>query len=220
MFGVCVGDHNRLARNVLPRLGGAELVATYNQSGIAAAYNKIIRAVSASFLPYDALVLLHDDLEITDPDAGQVILDAVQRFHVSGPVGTNGEFDGIAWWNAGVQGRQQTDSMLVGAAPHLGPATALDGSCLILDYAAVRCLRFDEGYGWHAYDVDLCRQARTYWHLPTDRDAVGTVPLATHHHSTVGFKSPEIATAWAGADRLYRAKWEEERSDREPSNSR
>jgi hypothetical protein len=214
VFGSCVGDQGRLAKNVLPRLGGAELVATYNQAGIAAAYNKILRGVGMTLVPGDALVLLHDDLEIVDPDAAEVILFAVRAFHVSGPVGTSGDFGGIDWWNGGVQGRQQTDGMVVGGAPHLGPATALDGSCLILSAAAARALRFDEGYrGFHGYDVDLCRQARAYWSLDVfapDQAPVGTVPLATHHHTTVGFKSQQVADSWASADKTYRAKWREE----------
>jgi hypothetical protein len=214
VFGVCVGDWAKYERNVLPAAGGHEVIALGGQAGIAAAYNKILRAVGVTLDPGDALVLLHDDLEIVDPDAVEVILDAVRRFHVSGPVGTSGAFGGIAWWNGGVQGRQQTDSMLVGGAPHLGPATALDGSCLILSAAASWALRFDESYdGFHGYDVDLCRQARGYWSLDvfaTDQAPVGTVPLGTHHHTTVGFKSQPIADSWALADKTYRAKWREE----------
>jgi hypothetical protein len=182
------------------------VVALAGQGSIADAYNKILRAVASRMARGDALVLVHDDLEIVDPDAERVILDAVQRFHVSGPVGTAGEFGGIAWWNGGLQGRQVTDSGPVGVAPYLGPAVALDGSCLILSATVAKALRFDEGYdGWHAYDVDLCRMARRWC---PGGDAVGTVPLATHHHTTLGFKSQEIGEAWARADERYRAKWE------------
>jgi hypothetical protein len=29
----------------------------------------------------------------------------------------------------------------------------------------------------------------------------------THHHSTVGFKSAQIAKAWDVAERIFQAKW-------------
>jgi GT2 family glycosyltransferase len=210
VFGVCVGDHNRLAANVLPRLGGAELVATYNQAGIASAYNKIIRAVSASFLPYDALVLLHDDLEITDPDAAEKIGQAAREHHVTGVIGRDGAFDGILWWEGDghMVGRQVTDTRPVQGPFRWGRADGLDGSCLILSYAAVRALRFDEGFdGFHGYDVDLCRQARKMW--PVD-ESVWVTDLETHHHTTLGFKSPEVQASWQRAHERAQGKWRRE----------
>jgi hypothetical protein len=69
----------------------------------------------------------------------------------------------------------------------------------------VRSLRFDERYGFHGYDVDYCRAARTLY----GEHAVGVAPLATHHHTTLGFKSPQVEGAWQAADEAYRAKWRE-----------
>lgn len=211
IFGCCVGDWGKFERNVRPVAAGlgAEVYAAGGQSHISRAYNAIMRAVRVTMRPGDALVLVHDDLEIVDPEPEAVILAAVARFDVSGPIGCQRVPDGILWWEAGLVGRQQTDSMRVGAAPFLGPAHALDGSCLILSDAAVRGLHFDEQIpgAWHGYDVDLCLLAHRWrW----SEDAVGVVPLATHHHTTVGFKSPQIAADWALAHEYVTQKWRHE----------
>lgn len=206
VYGCCVGDWGKFTTNVVARIRGREVIALGGQNHIAVAYNAILRAARSMIRPGDALVLLHDDLEITDGQGETVILEAVERFDVSGPIGCLNEPDGILWWEAGLVGRQVTDSRVVGTAPFLGPAWGVDGSCMILSDAAVRGLHFDESYaGFHGYDADLCRAAHRWsW----SADTVGVVPLETHHHTTLGFKSPEIEASWQEADRVYRAKWE------------
>lgn len=208
VVGCCVGDWGRYRANVVPAADrlGAEVYGAGGQTHIARAYNAIMRAVRVTMLPGDALLLVHDDLEITDPDAERVIFDAVDCYDVAGPVGASKPFDGIMWWEAGLVGRQQTDNMTVGTAPYRGPAFALDGSCLILSCRAVKHLSFDEAIpaGFHGYDADLCRFARRMLRHP---EAVGVVPLATHHHTTVGFKSPAIAASWQAAHEYVQQKW-------------
>lgn len=195
VYGCCVGSWDGFAANIIPRVGNAEMIALSGQDSIASAYNKILRSLRGRTL--DALVLLHDDLEITDPDHELKILSAADRHAVSGVVGSRGDTATLAWWDLGPIGHQITDSAEVGSR-QFGLANTVDGSIMILSGWAVQNLRFDERYpGFHGYDVDLCRQM-------TD---VGVIDLATHHHTTLGWKSDDIRSSWEFADQIYRGKW-------------
>lgn len=195
-FGVCVGSWDKFHANVAPTLPrGAEVIALAGQSSIAIAYNKILRAVREADV--DALVLLHDDLEITDPDAETKIREAAERYTVAGVAGSRGETPTLAWWDLGCDGRQETDSGPVGSG-RFGPVDTVDGSILILSKWAATNLRFDDRYpAFHGYDVDLCRQVAD----------VGVVDLATHHHTTLGWKSDMVRESWEQANLIYRSKW-------------
>jgi GT2 family glycosyltransferase len=199
-FGCCVGDWGRFERNVAPRLEGRQVMALGGQRSIAVAYNRILDWAIGARL--DALVLAHDDLQIVDINIETAVLDAVARFAVAGVVGASQECADLAWWNYGLIGLQNTDSGQVGPATGFGQATAVDGSIMLLSRWAMRSVRFDTQYlGFHGYDVDYCRQVRDLGRQ------VGVVELATHHHTTLGWKSPEVLTSWAEADRHYRRRW-------------
>jgi len=194
-YGCCVGSWAKFAANVIPHVRGAQVIALSGQTSIAATYNKIL--VSLRGQSVDALVLLHDDLEITDPDAESKIHATATTHAVSGVVGSSGDSPSLAWWDLGCDGYQLTDSAGVGSR-NFGSGNTVDGSILILSGWAVRSLWFDERYsGFHGYDVDLCRQLT----------GVGIVDLATHHHTTLGWKSDEVRDSWEQADSVYRDKW-------------
>jgi len=195
-YGCCVGSWDRFNANVAAHTGAAEVIALSGQTSIAATYNKILASMRGHH-SLDALVLVHDDLEITDPDSEQKILAVVQEHAVSGVVGSSGDSPSLAWWNLGCDGYQMTDSAGVGSR-NFGSGNTVDGSILILSGWAVHNLRFDERFsGFHGYDVDLCRQV----------DRVGIIDIATHHHTTLGWKSEEVHDSWEHADSLYRDKW-------------
>lgn len=195
VYGCCVGSWGKFTANVIPRVGDAEVIALSGQSSIAATYNKIL--VSLRKRPVDALVLLHDDLEITDPDAVAKIHAAAETYALSGVIGSRGDASSLAWWDSGCVGYQMTDSGPVGSQ-QFDSAGTVDGSIMILSGRAVQHLWFDERYpGFHGYDVDLCRQMA----------GVGAIDLATHHHTTLGWKSDEIRSSWEHADQIYRDKW-------------
>lgn len=195
VYGCCVGSWGKFTANIVPRVGDAEVIALSGQSSIAATYNKILMSLRKRTV--DALVLLHDDLEITDPDAAAKIPAAAETYALSGVVGSRGDASSLAWWDSGCIGYQMTDSGPVGSQ-RFDSASTVDGSIMIFSGWAVQNLWFDERYpGFHGYDVDLCRQMA----------GVGVIDLATHHHTTLGWKSDEIRVAWEHADQIYRDKW-------------
>lgn len=209
-FGCCVGDWGRFERNVLPATAGHEVIALSEQGSIATAYNKIL-AMVRRFGTSDVLVLLHDDLEIVDDQAIAKIEDAAHTFHITGVIGApRAATPQLAWWLSGLVGRQVTDSGPL-AGEQAGQASAVDGSIMILStwFLLHSKLWFDESYpGFHGYDVDMCRRIMTTLPDGPPRAAgVGVVDLATHHHSTLGWKSPEVQEAWQQADRLFQLTW-------------
>jgi GT2 family glycosyltransferase len=88
----------------------------------------------------------------------------------------------------------------VGVAP-AGDVDALDGLLLVLSPWAVRELRCDTATftGFHAYDVDLCLQARA-----AGRRVVAH-PFAVFHHATTG--KDRLDEGFMAADAALRRKW-------------
>lgn len=198
-FGCCVGDWGKLAANVVPRVGGRPLLALSGQTCIGAAYNTMLDAFDASGM--DVVVLLHDDLEITDPNCETKFLAALADPEVilAGVAGGSGRH-GLAWWNHDPVGHQQTDAMAIDFGPRAGDVDLLEGSLLVFGPRAVADLRFDLRYGgFHGYD-DIGMQARQL-------GRVVVVDVDTHHHTPMGFKSAASQQEWWQADRLYREKW-------------
>lgn len=198
VYGVCVGSWDKLHANVLPRVAGP-LIAMWGQTSIAAAYNQILDAVTGRV---DALILQHDDLEITDPDGQAKLLAALAEPDV-GLVGVagGGGHAGLAWWNTNPVGHQKTDAMDIDFGLRTGDVTLLEGSLLAFSPAAIATLRFDTRFsGFHGYDeIGRHATARGFRVVVADVD--------THHHTAMGFKSEASAAEWHTADRLYREKW-------------
>jgi len=201
VYGVCVGSWGKLQANVVPHVGARPLVAVSGQTSIATAYNAIIDA--AMELDADALVLQHDDLEITDPD-GEAKLLAMLEVPNTGIVGIAGGLygAGMAWWNNSPTGHQRTDVMDIDFGRHSGSTMMLEGSLLVLSKWAINHLQFDTRYpGFHGYDVDISLQV-----LHHGKD-VRVADVETHHHTQMGFKTDESHLDWLRADELFRAKW-------------
>jgi hypothetical protein len=202
-YGCVTNSLERVQRWVLPRIGDRSLTLLWNQTSMTSAYNQIIDSHDAN--PPDALVLIHDDLELVDPRAEEKFLEAL-AFKNVGVVGVAGGFDidahGLAWWNARTVGHQLTDSGPLDFGSRTGFVTSLEGSVMALGPWAIHELRFDETFtGFHGYDdigmsASMVHNRRVY-----------VADVDTHHHTTVGFDSPESERAWLEADRQFRAKW-------------
>ncbi len=199
-FGCCVGSWEKLAHNVLPHVADRPLIALSGQTSIAAAYNTILGGYQHAGL--DALILLHDDLQIVDPDADAKLLAALAGPDVmlAGVAGGSGR-GGLAWWNQDPVGHQVTDAMNIDFGRRSGDVTLLEGSLLAFSPAAIATLRFDIRFeGFHGYD-EIGMQ------VIADNGRCVVVDVDTHHHNAMGFKSAASHAEWLRADELYREKW-------------
>ncbi|MFL6110645.1 MAG: glycosyltransferase, partial [Catenulispora sp.] len=164
------------------------------------AYNEVLDAV-ADLDGMDALVLLHEDVEITDPGFCARIRAALQQPDVAilGAVGAR-RVSGLAWWEGETFGRviESRGPIDFGGGTH--DVETVDGLMLVLSPWAVRNLRFDaERFtGFHGYDADICFQARAAGR----RVLVTDLPLV--HHTKGGYGDLE---AYRAADRAWREKW-------------
>jgi hypothetical protein len=198
-YGTCVGSWDKFNRWVVPRVGDRPLLGLAGQHSIATAYNSILDAYRGRGL--DALVLLHDDLEILDPAAEEKFLNALDDSKVAlvGVAGSN--LKSMHWWNGRTLGHQYTDSGLLDFGERWGDALMLEGSILVLSPVMIENLRFDTRYpGFLGYD-DVCL---TVW---TQGFKSVVVNVATHHHSTVGIKSVAVQRDWDRTERLFNRKW-------------
>lgn len=196
-YGCCVGSWKKLCAYVLPKTGARPVTALSGQTSISVAYNTILDAWTGRGL--GALVLLHDDLEIIDPDAEAKILAAARAPDVA-LVGVAGGRNcrSLAWWNYETVGWQLTDSGPLDFGPRTGDVQQIEGSFMVFSPWAIDNLRFDTRYpGFHGYD-EIAMQTNGLG------KRVVVADIATHHRTTLGFSSPESAQAWLAADRLFR----------------
>lgn len=201
-YGCCVGSWDKFKRYVAR--DDRVVLAVSGQTSITKAYNGILNYFARPELvaDVDALVLQHDDLEIIDPNAEEKILRAVAPRDVAlaGVAGGSGA-QSLAWWNGTTYGWQRLDSGVLELGPRVGDVELLEGSFLVFSPWAIRRLRFDDAFtGFHGYD-EVAATAHSLGARVTVTD------IDTHHHTQLGFKSAESATAWAAADELYRRKW-------------
>ena len=144
----------------------------------------------------EALVLVHQDAELVDPDFCQIVREALRDPEV-GLVGCAGAVGvrSIAWWEGGVTwagfnhryreygggdlpamtwDREKIPSYVV-----TGEVDSIDGFVIVLSPWAVNEVEFDETIGdLHGYDFDLCCQVRAAGKKVMTADF-----RAIHHHS-------------------------------------
>jgi hypothetical protein len=198
VFGCCVGSWDKLTRNVVSHVSGRPLLALSGQRSIAVAYNTILDAYAGTEL--DALILQHDDITITDPDADRKFLAALTPDVMLAGVAGGSARDGLAWWNADPVGHQRTDVVDIDFGTRAGDVDLLEGSVLVFSPYAVKTLRFDTSFGgFHGYDEIAMQAAR--------HGRVVVVDVDTHHHTRMGFKSADSYREWLDADRRFRDKW-------------
>jgi glycosyl transferase family 2 len=185
---------------------------------LARSYNLLLDE-AVRFDDLEALVLVHQDAEITDPafcaKVRAVLADP--EVGVAGALGAVGA-SSIAWWEAEVTwaslvfrygemgGGEVPAPSFNGTSPAAprapGVVDSLYGFVLVLAPWTVRNLRFDEALGFekYGYDFDLCRQVRA-----AGRKVVAADLQVTHHHSLDLVAEPE---AWTAAHVLAAEKWD------------
>jgi hypothetical protein len=220
-WGIAVGSEQKLKRFALPGLGlvrGEDdpLLEERDNDSIFVAYNRMLER-AAGMPDVEALVLLHEDVEIRDPALPDKVRFAFEDPEVAivGPVGGIGVTD-INWWGCDravgsitwevLDPVRAFKTPLIETGGRIGPGGsgevhALDGLLLAFSPWAIRNLRFDEalGPGFHGYDVDICFQARRL-----GRRVVAIATAVAHHNDNVFAYREE----WKVAHERFRRKWE------------
>lgn len=164
--GVCFGGDGRRFRHVVgPSLkralaDGDRVVALAGDGrGIPAIYNEVFQ-IGRSREDCEGIVLLHDDVQLLDPDFRAKVIASLSEPNVGvvGVVGGRGLID-AQWWNARETAGRVFESRHL---QDLGaPRAEVDGLFLALSPTAFRQITVDVGLPlFHGYDVDICLQAR------------------------------------------------------------
>lgn len=197
-YGVCLGSWEKFHQWVEPRVGSVVLMT--EQVCIGEAYNTILDMYAV--VSPDMVILQHDDLEITDPDAEAKFFDVLNLPGVvlAGVAGGRG-ITSLAWWEAETAGHQLIDTGMLDFGPRTGDVDVLEGSILAFSPWAVQNLRFDTRFtGFHGYD-DIAMIAKSFG------KRVYVADVGTHHHTQLGFKTAGSAAAWHEANRMFCQKW-------------
>jgi hypothetical protein len=224
VFGVAVTrseDYERWARPGIDRAREPDSAVYANSSpgSIFRAYNLLLDQ-AAEHEDVEALVLLHQDVEIVDDDLGGKIRAAFSdpEVAIAGCVGAR-DARTMAWWEGAVTWASFThryyehgggilpafamspETQPPPAYAQLGEVDTIDGFIMALSPWAVRNLRFDETLGqFHGYDFDICMQARA-----AQRKIVTADLKVWHHHSLELMADPEN---WIEANIRLTEKWE------------
>ena len=192
------------------------ILALPSIGSICRSYNAILDQ-AAAHEDLEALVLVHQDTEIVDPDFCDKTRAALSDPDVAvvGCVGAVG-VRSIAWWEGSVSlasFSHRHDDHGGGDLPgfswdwdeappyaRVGEVDTVDGFLLVLSPWAVRNVRFDESLGrLHGYDFDYCLQVRA-----AGRKVITMDVSAIHSHSLELVSEPE---AWIEAHIRIAEKW-------------
>ncbi len=224
VFGVAVTrpeDYRRWAGPGIDRVREPDSAVYANSSGgsIFRAYNLLLDQ-AAEHESLEALVLLHQDVEIVDDDdfCGKVrAVFSDPDVAIAGCVGAR-DARTMAWWEGAVTWASFTHRYYEyggGILPafcmspeterpayaQLGEVDTIDGFIMVLSPWAVRNLRFDETLGqFHGYDFDICMQAHA-----AGRKVVTADLKVWHHHSLELMSDPQT---WIEANIRLTEKWE------------
>ncbi|HYH60785.1 MAG TPA: glycosyltransferase [Solirubrobacterales bacterium] len=226
-FGTAVTDPETYERCAMPGIQRASepdsLVLHHGTAGsVFRNYNVLLDEAGARE-DLEALVLLHQDVELADDDFGDRIRAVLEDPDVAvigcaGAVGVRS----IAWWQGAIRWASLThrysehtggefpalawdpDAVPAHATP--GEVDSIDGLVIVLSAWAVRNLRFDESLGnLHGYDFDICMQAKE-----ARKKVYAADFRAIHHHSLELISDPE---AWMAAFIRLSEKWQHLLSD-------
>lgn len=196
-----------------------DLISFASVGSIFRNYNLIMEQV-AKRDDLEALVLIHQDAEIVDPEFISKLRAALADPDVA-IVGCAGAVDvrSIAWWEGSITwaafthryeefggGEIPAFSWATEERPpfaQLGEVDSIDGFVMGLPRWTVENLRFDESLGqFHGYDFDFCMQARA-----AGKKVVTADLQVIHHHSLKLLEDPET---WIQAYMATQKKWEDE----------
>ena len=196
---------------------GSEVMAIAAAGSIFRSYNLILDKL-ADRDDVEAVVLLHQDAEIADPQFCAKLREALRDPDV-GVVGCVGAVGvrSIAWWEGSVSwasfvhryselggGDLPAFSWNGGEMPayaRTGEVDTVDGFVMALPPWTIRNVRFDESLGQlHGYDFDYCLQVREAGHKVVTADF-----KVIHHHSLDLIGQPET---WIEAHARVAEKWD------------
>ena len=227
VFGTAVTDseiYDRCAGPGIERAAESDSVvfAHHTAGSVFRNYNVLLDKAAAHD-DLEALVLLHQDVELADPDFAAKVREALSNPEVAivGCVGAVG-VRSLAWWQgaltwAGLIHRYPEygggDFPGISWRPELAPSYAntgevdsVDGFVMVLSPWAVHNLRFDESLGkLHGYDFDICMQARA-----AGKRVATTDFRAIHHHSLELINDPET---WIQTHIRLAEKWHDHLPD-------
>jgi SAM-dependent methyltransferase len=210
VYAACVGDpekYNRICLPGLARVAGPDdvVIEAEHPRSIFAAYNEVLDAVRERD-DLEALVLLHEDTQVTDPRFPEIVREQMTEPGVAivGTVGARA-IEGLSWWESERFGKvRETRGVLdFGGGTH--EVDTVDGLVMALSPWAIRNLRFDEDAysGFDAYDADICAQARA----AGKRVVVTELPVA-HLHSRLGNERAESdGGSFERNEAIFRSKW-------------
>ncbi len=193
---------------VLPFMAAGSLFRSYN----------LLMDKASEFEDIEALVLVHQDAEIVDPDFCTKLRRALSDSEV-GVVGCVGAVGvrSIAWWEGSVTWASfvhRYGELGGGDLPafswkdeplppyaQTGEVETIDGFVMGLSPWTLRNVRFDESLGQlHGYDFDFCLQVRD-----AGRKVVTEDFQVIHHHSLDLVSDPET---WIEAHMRVAEKWD------------
>lgn len=213
-YGVCIGSEDKFsscARHGLAACAAASapIAESRDNESIFSAYNQILDYFCAS-PELEAVVLLHEDLELRDGRFEAKIKSILSdgSVAIAGAVGAV-DVTSLAWWEGSGRGRCAETRGLVDFGGGEHDVDSVDGLMMVLSAWAVRNLRFDEltYSGFHGYDADICFQARAAGR----RVIVADFDL--FHHTKGGYGDLE---SYRKADAAFRMKWIGPGSGRRP----
>jgi hypothetical protein len=222
LFGSAITDPDAYRKYAEPGIKlvaepDTEIIANAPGGSLMRAYNLMLD-MAAPHEELEALVLVHQDAELIDPDFCAKLRAALADPDV-GVVGCVGAIGvrSIAWWEGSVTWGSfihRYQEMGGGDLPafsysdegrppyaRTGEVDTVDGFVLGLSPWVVRNVRFDESLGaLHGYDFDFCLQVRE-----AGRKIVTADFKAVHHHSLQLINDAE---AWIAAHMTVAEKWD------------
>lgn len=220
-FGCAMTDpeaYRRYARPGIERAAerGAEVYAFAAVGAISRGYNLLLEAAGRRD-DLEALVLLHQEVELTDPELCAKVRAALADPDVAavGCAGATG-VRSIAWWDGEVSAgsvslRYQEHGggeMPALSWKEVNPAPAevemVDGFLMVLSPWAVRNVDFDEGLTLgHGYDLDYCMRLREAGRkvMTADFHAARHLPLELVDDHDLWIEAHmRVAARWEGRD--------------------
>jgi hypothetical protein len=168
VFGSAVTDRAEFESVALPGINRAAgsnpvVLTRYGHDSIQEPYNEILDE-AAGYEGLEALVLLHQDLELLDDSLPRRVRSLLDEPRVGVIGGYGGRRVPLHFWTETDDqfGRAAAATVDIRHSYGSHEVEVVDGSLLVLMPWVVRTLRFSEALAadFHGYDVDLCMRVR------------------------------------------------------------